>query len=97
MVSTALLFSLVVTLHPAKPSPGSRLVASVKSDTAFLSKQGKQGKRVASSVWSRTIRCQLRAKRCTPVGSFGGYGNRGGVAPPIERRTRSSTKPTSVR
>jgi len=36
MVSTALLFSLVVTLHMAKPSAGSRPLASVKSDGAFL-------------------------------------------------------------
>lgn len=35
------------------------------------------------------------ANRCTPVGSSGGYGRRGGVAPRSARRTRSLTKSTS--
>src|SRR5579859_1941406 len=36
-----------------------------------------------------------RPNRCTPVGSFGGTGGRGGSAPPIDRRTRSLTNSTS--
>jgi hypothetical protein len=37
-----------------------------------------------------------RAKRSTPVGSPGGNGSGAGVVPPVMRRTRSCTNPTSL-
>lgn len=78
------------------PLPLRESVIDLRSATLSEGAQNRSRAFVPSFVNPSVYVHRLRSKRCTPVGSLGGYGSRGGSAPPSTRRTRSNTKSTSV-